>query len=176
LELSLPSIKPKLRLMNRQPILEIHRANLAETETAFRLVEEYFSALIIVKREDRQEFVRKYFGAGRGFWLARVNGELAGCAAVRPFPDADNPMPGKPNCAELKRMFVREQFRGQGIAQRLLQEAEAFARASGYTWIFLDTELHMTTAARLYERNGYERCARYNENPQGMIAMRKSLS
>jgi GNAT superfamily N-acetyltransferase len=176
LELLLPRIRPKLRLMDGQSIVEIRRANLAEVETAFRLVEEYFGALKIVKREDQQEFTREYFGDGRGLWLARVNRELAGCVAVRPLPVADNPMPDRTSCAELKRMFVREQFRGQGVARRLLEEAEAFARASEYTWIFLDTELHMTDAARLYERNGYARCARYNHNPQGMIAMRKSIS
>ena len=155
--------------------MEVRRANLAELAAAFHLAEEYFNTLHIIKRENREQFAGEYFGVGRGFWLARVNGELAGCAAVRPLPSADNPLSDGTACAELKRMFVREPFRGQGVAQRLLQEAEAFARGHGYVWIYLDTEPHMTTAARLYERNGYERCTRYNQNPQGMIAMRKDL-
>lgn len=172
----MPRARPRLRTVNQTAkVVEVSKANLAELATAFHLAKEYFDALHIIKREDCEQFAGEYFGVGRGFWLARVNGELAGCAAVRPLPSSDNPLFSAIRCAELKRMFVREPFRGHGVAQRLLEEAEAFARASGYLWIYLDTELHMTTAARLYDRNGYERCARYNQNPQGMIAMRKFL-
>jgi GNAT superfamily N-acetyltransferase len=78
-------------------------------------------------------------------------------------------------CAEIKRMYVREKFRGKGIARQLLEAAEQLARDAGYAWIYLDTTDEMRTAARLYERNGFVHCKRYNENPQAGIFMRKAI-
>ena len=71
---------------------------------------------------------------------------------------------------------MRDKFRGRGIAQKLLAAAERFAREAGYAWIYLDTPSQMVAAARLYERNRYERCERYNQNPQATIFMRKKLT
>jgi len=152
---------------------EIWQASAREADAAFDLVREYFEAALVVSREDRREFLKAYFGKGRGLWLARIAGESAGCVALRPWTP-----PGEPHlaCAEMKRLYVRDRFRGRGIAQRLLETAETFARQAGYVWIYLDTMAEMVTAARLYERNGYERCARYNENPQAAIFMRKNLT
>jgi ribosomal protein S18 acetylase RimI-like enzyme len=73
-------------------------------------------------------------------------------------------------------MYVREAYRGLGIAQRLLEQAESFAKAAGYRRIFLDTTDEMRAAAGLYERNGYRRCPRYNQNPQATIFMSKDLN
>lgn len=73
-------------------------------------------------------------------------------------------------------MYVREKFRGQGIAQRLLEAAEQFARGAGYVWVYLDTTNEMKAAVKLYERNGFARCERYNQNPQAAIFMRKKLT
>ena len=43
-------------------------------------------------------------------FLARVDGELAGCCALRPLDNADYP-----NAAEMKRLYVRKAFRGFGL-------------------------------------------------------------
>jgi ribosomal protein S18 acetylase RimI-like enzyme len=156
-----------------QPV-EIWRASLTEAAAAFALVEEYYQAMGVVAREDGQQFGEEYCGEGRGFWLAKAGYELAGCVGLRKLTVINNCEPSQ--YAEIKRMYVREKFRGQGIAQKLLQAAEKFARAAVYTWIYLDTTDEMKAAAHLYERNGYARCERYNENPQATIFMRKRLS
>jgi ribosomal protein S18 acetylase RimI-like enzyme len=57
----------------------------------------------------------------------------------------------------------------------LLEAVANFARGAGYAWIYLDTASNMVAAARLYEKNGFVRCERYNENPQAAIFMRKHL-
>jgi GNAT superfamily N-acetyltransferase len=175
MELSLPSECLKLGAV-RSIIqdIEIWRANAAEADAAFGLVDEYFEAVGVVSREDRGRFVEEYFGEGRGLWLAGLHGELAGCIALRRLRPPDGFPEGLP-CSEIKRMYVRDKFREQGIAQKLLTAAERFARETGYAWIYLDTTNEMVAAARLYERNGYEACARYNENPQATIFMRKEL-
>ena len=153
--------------------VEVWRISLAETEAAFELVEEYYQAMGVVAREDRQKFGEEYCGEGRGFWLARTAEDLAGCVALRKLPLANENV--STQCAEIKRMYVRENFRGRGIARRLLEAAQEFARDAGYTWIYLDTTDDMKAAARLYQRSGYVRCDRYNENPQATIFMRKKL-
>src|SRR5260221_3427916 len=75
---------PKLRAMDTNITrIEIGRAQAEEADSAFALVEEYFGAIGVVVRENRQQFVEEYFGEGRGLWLARTEGELAGCVGLR---------------------------------------------------------------------------------------------
>jgi ribosomal protein S18 acetylase RimI-like enzyme len=176
MELLLRQEWPTLRRMaDAARTLEIWRARLEEADTAFSLVREYFEMAGVVLREDPEKFIQEYFGEGQGLWLVRVEGGLAGCVGLRRLPSPEELKAENVECAEIKRMYVRENFRGRGIAARLLEAAENFARDAGYAWIYLDTASEMVAAARLYERNGYERCGRYNENPQAAIFMRKSL-
>ena len=168
---------PKLRAMDMNiPQIEIRRAPAEEADTAFALVEEYFVAIGVVVRENRQQFVEEYFGEGRGLWLARVDGELAGCVGLRKLRCSERSENSEVKCAEIKRMYVRENCRGRGVARSLLAAVEAFARGAGYDWIYLDTTEGMKAAARLYERSGFSRCERYNRNPQAAIFMGKNLS
>ncbi len=167
---------PRLRAMDMNiPRIEIGRAQAEEADTAFVLVEEYFAAIGVVVRENRQQFVAEYFGEGRGLWLARAEGELAGCVGLRKLRCPEKTEAPGTECAEIKRMYVREIFRGRSVAQNLLAAVEEFARDSGYDWIYLDTTQEMKAAARLYQRNGFVRCERYNQNPQAAIFMRKDL-
>jgi ribosomal protein S18 acetylase RimI-like enzyme len=163
------------RISDEVRTVEIRRAVHQDVDAAFGLLQEYFTVAGVVVREDRGKFIEEYFGMERGLWLARVEGELAGCVGLRRLPRPEELEPEHVKCAEIKRMYVREKFRGKGVAERLLAAAENFAREEGYARIYLDTASEMVAAARLYERNGYERCGRYNENPQAAIFMRKSL-
>jgi GNAT superfamily N-acetyltransferase len=153
----------------------IWRARREELDAAFCLLQEYFEVVGVMVREDREKFIEEYFAEERAFWLARLDGELAGCVGLRRLPRPEELEPEDVKCAEIKRMYVREGFRGRGIAQRLMEAAENFARGEGYARIYLDTTTEMAAAARLYERNGFVRCERYNENPQAAIFMRKYL-
>ena len=80
------------------------------------------------------------------FLVARDDGEPVGCGAVR-FLDADT--------AEVKRMYTVAQVRGRGVAWRILQELEAFARARGATRLVLETGPDQPEAITLYERSGF---------------------
>ena len=145
----------------------IRRASVAEGDRSYALVSEYYQAVNVVARDDREEFLRDYFGPGAGFWLASVGDAIAGCIALRPLVGTES--------AEIKRMYVRPAWRGTGLAERLLEAAECFARQAGYGSIYLDTTDEMKAAVKLYERHGYERSARYNDNPQATIFMKKKL-
>jgi GNAT superfamily N-acetyltransferase len=147
--------------------IRVERATLDEFQIAYEIVAEYYEVLSVVARETPEEFRREYFARASGVWLARVGPNLAGCIALREMR--------KGEAGEIKRMYVREVYRGLGVAQELLAEAESFARGIGYLRIFLDSTDEMQAAVRLYERNGYERCERYNRNPQATIFMSKHL-
>jgi GNAT superfamily N-acetyltransferase len=146
----------------------IFRAEVTQIDLAFALVQEYYAAARVMIREDRDEFRRQYFGDGAGVWLAPADGAVVGCVALRRLTD-------RPACGEVKRMYLQVPYRGRGIADSLLDALEEFARQTGYRCLYLDTALDMLAAARFYERKGYVRCERYNDNPQAAIFMRKAL-
>ncbi len=74
--------------------------------------------------------------------------------ALAPLSPADDtPLPA----AELKRMFVREEARGLGLARALLQAVEAHATAAGVATLRLETGPLQHAAIALYERHGYHR-------------------
>lgn len=146
---------------------ETRRAIPAELDAAYAIVAEYYEAAQVLARESKERFTQDYFAAGGGVWLSWIDGQIAGCIALRALNNAAT--------AEIKRMYVRPSWRGYGLARKLLQEAERFALKNGYQWIYLDTTDGMLAAAQLYRQNGYEPCERYNDNPQATIFMRKQL-
>jgi DNA-binding MarR family transcriptional regulator/GNAT superfamily N-acetyltransferase len=90
------------------------------------------------------------------FLLASLDDEAVGCGAVKVIA---------PRVGEIKRMWVAPAARGLGIAQRLLDALEAQAAAMGLSTLRLDTQRSLVEARALYERNGYRRIPRYNDNP-----------
>ncbi|WP_155055584.1 GNAT family N-acetyltransferase [Streptomyces blattellae] len=87
--------------------------------------------------------------------LARYGGEPAGTAGVR-LLDATT--------AELKRVFVRKELRGQGGAPLLVRAAENAARALGAERMILDTRHDLVEARALYTRLGYEETEPHNDD------------
>lgn len=67
--------------------------------------------------------------------------------------------------AEIKRMYVRPEARGRGVAAALLRTLEEAALALGYPRVRLDTGPKQVTAQRLYRSAGYAEIAPYNDNP-----------
>ena len=92
--------------------------------------------------------------------LATVDGQLAGCCALRPMDAADYP-----NAAEMKRLYVRRAFRGLGLGRQLAEAALDAARQGGYTSVLLDTLNDMEAARALYEDLGFEEIPPYYHNP-----------
>lgn len=147
--------------------VRVERTTPDQIEAAYAIVAEYYEALHVVARETPGEFRNEYFGPASGFWWAWMGSNLSGCIALRQMSPGD--------AAEIKRMYVRPPYRGLGIAQKLLAAAETFARHCRYQRIFLDSTDEMQAAVRLYGRQGYQHCDRYNANPQATIFMRKDL-
>ena len=99
----------------------------------------------------------RMYGAPRGaLLLAEIAGVSAGCAGVRPLDDVT---------CELKRVYVRPDFRGMGLGRRLTESAMRAASDMGYQSIRLDTLPQMVAAQRLYEHLGFRDIAAYYGEP-----------
>lgn len=92
--------------------------------------------------------------------LAWVGGELAGCGAYRPLPDADYA-----NACEMKRLYVRPAFRRFGLGRLLAQALLDGATQAGYSHMLLDTLDDMEAARELYASLGFEEVPPYYYNP-----------
>lgn len=92
--------------------------------------------------------------------LAVVDGQVAGCGAVRPFPDSDYA-----NACEMKRLYVRPAFRRFGLGRMLAQALLDEAQRAGYSVVLLDTLDDMEAARSLYASLGFEEIAPYYFNP-----------
>jgi GNAT superfamily N-acetyltransferase len=92
--------------------------------------------------------------------LALVDGEVAGCGALRPLPDVDYP-----NACEMKRLFVRRAFRRFGLGRLIAQGLIDHGRAAGYSTMLLDTLDEMEAARELYAALGFTEVPPYYYNP-----------
>lgn len=92
--------------------------------------------------------------------LARVDGAVAGCVALRPLEAGDYP-----DAAEMKRLYVRSGYRGFGLGRQLAEAALDAARQAGYASVLLDTLDDMEAARALYEDLGFEAIEPYYHNP-----------
>lgn len=102
----------------------------------------------------------EYAGPRGALLLASVDGEIAGCCALRPLDSADYP-----NAAEMKRLYVRKAFRGFGLGRRLAEAVLDAARQAGYASVLLDTLDDMEAARALYVELGFEEIPPYYHNP-----------
>jgi len=92
--------------------------------------------------------VEKLIREGVAFFVARVDGAAAACGGVQVYGG---------EYAELKRMYVRPQWRRLGLGKRLLEELAAHARGRGVSLLRLETGIHQAEAIGLYEGYGFRR-------------------
>ncbi len=102
--------------------------------------------------------------------LALVNDEPAGCVALRRFngkaASEDDEILAELDVCEMKRLYVRPQFRGLGLGRDLVDAILKCACAIGYHRMRLDTvPSEMATAVEMYRKLGFVEIAPYRENP-----------
>jgi GNAT superfamily N-acetyltransferase len=99
--------------------------------------------------ESRHGFsVERLIAEAVAFFVLRADGRPAGCGGIK--------LVGR-EYGELKRMFVRPEFRGAGFGEMLVEHLAAHALAHGVTLLRLETGIHQQAAIRLYERLGFRR-------------------
>jgi putative acetyltransferase len=69
----------------------------------------------------------------------------------------------QPDTIEIKRMFVKAEHRGSGIAARVLDELEAWALESRFTKSILETGFKQPDAIKFYTRQGYKKIDNYGQ-------------
>lgn len=92
--------------------------------------------------------------------LAWVDGQLAGCCAMRPLSSTDYP-----NACEMKRLYVKDSHRRFGLGRQLAEAILDAARVAGYHHILLDTLSEMESARALYQDLNFEEIPPYYHNP-----------
>jgi ribosomal protein S18 acetylase RimI-like enzyme len=165
----LKAINPEDMDNAKQQATQVIRATAAHLSDARHLLYEYFDVIGVVLRDDDQAIRTFLNDASSAMWIAYVDGVPAACVAMRPLPDIAN-------ATECKRLYVASQYRQRGLADALMQAFETHAAQAGYNAVYLDTKDDLHAAIKLYTRLGYERCERYNDNPQATIFMRKRLA
>lgn len=101
------------------------------------------------------------------FLVACCDGAHLGCVGVKRAGD---------DWAEIKRLWVAPDARGTGLAQRLMEEAETAALSLGIKTLRLDTNSALPEAARFYDRLGWQRIPRFNDDPYPDIFFEKEIA
>ena len=155
-------------------MIEIFQAETPEhIENARKLFREYETWLDVDLcfqsfEEELGALPGKYAPPSGGLFLATVDGKIAGCVAFRKI---------EVEICEMKRLFVREDFRGYGLGKKLIEKMFEKAREAGYKSVRLDTLADkMPSAIMLYKSFGFKEIESYYETPlQNTIFMSRDI-
>jgi ribosomal protein S18 acetylase RimI-like enzyme len=161
-------------LPQNSPVIEIVSARSADEIGSARVLFREYSELVaeaLCFQGFEQELAGlpgEYAAPGGALLLARGPSGDAGCVALRRLDDRRG---------EMKRLYVRSQFRGTGLGRRLTESIVASARQTGYRSLLLDTLPKLTTAIAMYRSMGFRDCGPYLADPTpGALCFELSLS
>jgi putative acetyltransferase len=162
--------------MMKMSELKIYQAESSEQiAQARRLFEEYATSLgfsLCFQGFDKElaGLPGDYAPPSGRLLLANYSDEVAGCVALHPF--------GSESICEMKRLYVRPQFRGRQIGQQLVASVIEDAKRIGYERLRLDTiTSKMQKAIEIYRAYGFQEIPSYRENPiDGVIYMELELT
>lgn len=143
------------------PIRLVTVVSPADFDVLGGLFREYIDSLgfpLTFQDVDRElaQLAREYGPpTGRAF-IAMVGPAAAGAVGVRRFDDAS---------AEIKRMYVRADYRGRGLGRALAEAAVQAAGDLGYRRILLDSVRSMERALSVYRKLGFQEIGPYRDNP-----------
>lgn len=117
-----------------------------------------FAKYLEVQNYDEElEHLEVKYGAPYGrLYLAYYEEKLAGCIGLKKIDEE--------NC-EMKRLYVRPEFRGKHIANQLVQMIIEDAKGIGYSFMLLDTLPFLKSAIHMYKKLGFEEIECYNDSP-----------
>ena len=138
--------KEEIRTLFRE-----YTEQLAEGDAEFR------DYLKIQHYDDELEHPEQKYGfPGGRLYLALCDGNVAGCVALRKLDEQ--------RC-EMKRLYVREDYRGNGIGKLLTDKLIREAKKIGYRHLLLDTFPFLERAIGMYQARGFREIEKYNDSP-----------
>ncbi|MCC3864375.1 GNAT family N-acetyltransferase [Terrisporobacter petrolearius] len=131
------------------------------TEYKNMLVETYkdvegVSSCFVSFQEELDTLQDKYALPKGRLYIAKYDGKIAGCAGLRSL---DN------HCCEVKRLYVRNEFRSLGIGKLLMEYVIKAGKELDYDLIVLDTFSHLERALDLYYKLGFKEIKEYYNSP-----------
>ena len=148
-------------------IRDFHAWHRARHTQDLDLIDRYFDA---AEFEEEIATLGKYMPPDGALLLATLDGEPAGCVALRRIDDTT---------CEMKRMFVPPELHGRGIGRALADAIIERARELGYASMVLDTSIRQQEAQTLYRKLGFEPTEPYYDMPDDvrdwLVFMRREL-
>lgn len=147
--------------MNAPEIGIVHAVTGEQIAQVRELMREYAASLgvdLSYQNFDRElaELPGNYAPPSGTLLLAMAGDAAAGCVAIRPL--------GAGFC-EMKRLYVRPEWRASGLGKRLVEAAIEDARQAGHRYLRLDTLPAMSAARHLYAAMGFREIAPYYSSP-----------
>lgn len=147
--------------MSEQIIELIHPSHPKEISEVKKLIQEYGQSLKINLslqdfKKELNELPGKYSAPRGTLIMVKVNGKSAGCVALKEM--------NQDSC-EMKRLYVRNEFRGQGIGKLMVTQLIKEAKELKYTYMNLDTLPGMLRAQEIYKSYGFYDVNPYVYNP-----------
>ena len=127
------------------------------TEMLIRGDSEFKNYLELQNYDHETENLEEKYGLPYGrLYIVLCDGNISGCIALRKI-DSEN--------CEMKRLYVKPEYRGKNIGALLVKNIINEAREIGYKHILLDTLPFLQTAMEMYKRYGFYEIESYNNSP-----------
>jgi ribosomal protein S18 acetylase RimI-like enzyme len=153
-------------------IIRVHTtSDIEAVRTLFREYERFLGVDLCFQgfKEELATLPGRYAPPQGRLLLAQVGEQAAGVVALRSLEEE--------GACEMKRLFVRPAYRGQGWGRGLATQIIHEATALDYAVMRLDTLDTLERAMQLYETLGFRRCAPYYANPlPGVVYWERALS
>ena len=130
------------------------------TDTCFEKLGKKFDPL------GRHEFYNNIEHSFEAFYCLLSEEKVVGTVALKNINE---------ETAELKALYLSQELRGQGFGFQLINKVICKAKKLGYKVILLDSLSQYKEALKLYEKVGFEKIDRYNDNPYADVFMKKIL-
>ena len=126
------------------------------------MLEQYNIDVIAILGQTSREYAEKkvkeissYIPPDGIYYILQVGNKIAGMGALRKL---------KINVGEVKRMYIRPEFRGRGLGKAMLEELLKKGKEFGYTTILLDSGPFMNAAQYIYHSAGFQDREEYPES------------
>jgi putative acetyltransferase len=135
-------------------IRKIHQSDSPQVAAIIRTVMPEFGASgpgFAIHDSEVDDIFKAYTRPRTAFYVCEYSGKILGGGGVAPLEGGDK------NICELKKMYFLPASRGLGLGQKVLTQCLAAAKEIGFEYCYLETFNTMTSAMKLYEKNGFKK-------------------